>query len=142
MASDYVDDLLRAERESFKLKEAAAKKFDNRLDNFRKSAKALRDAARQLEKAFPGMKPDGHRRQVGDDRYGEERSVRREGRSHRRPAGRKSAASEPENDAVTETAATEADTQTADDGTAPQDEPAAEQELFDDGRPAWASDNY
>ena len=37
------------ERESFKRKEAAAKKFDNRLDNFRKSAQALRDAARQLE---------------------------------------------------------------------------------------------
>ena len=43
---------------------------------------------------------------------------------------------------MTETAATEADTQTADDGTAPQDEPAAEQEPSDDGRPAWASDNY
>lgn len=55
MASDYVDDFLRDERESFKRKETAAKKFDNRLDNFRKSAQALRDAARQFEKAFPGM---------------------------------------------------------------------------------------
>ena len=45
MASDYVDDFLRDERESFKRKETAAKKFDNRLDNFRKSAQALRDAA-------------------------------------------------------------------------------------------------
>ena len=55
MASDYVDDFLRDERESFKRKEAAAKKFDSRLDNFRKSAQALRDAARQFEEAFPGM---------------------------------------------------------------------------------------
>ena len=55
MASDYVDDFLRDERESFKRKEAAAKKFDGRLDNFRKSAQALRDAARQFEEAFPGM---------------------------------------------------------------------------------------
>ena len=37
MASDYVDDFLRDERESFKRKETAAKKFDNRLDNFRKA---------------------------------------------------------------------------------------------------------
>lgn len=55
MASDYVDDFLRDERESFKRKETAAKKFDSRLDNFRKSAQALRDAARQFEEAFPGM---------------------------------------------------------------------------------------
>lgn len=55
MASDYVDDFLRDERESFKRKEAAAKKFDSRLDNFRKSAQVLRDAARQFEEAFPGM---------------------------------------------------------------------------------------
>ena len=55
MASDYVDDFLRDERESFKRKEMAAKKFDSRLDNFRKSAQALRDAARQFEEAFPGM---------------------------------------------------------------------------------------
>ena len=55
MASDYVDDFLRDERESFKRKETSAKKFDNRLDNFRKSAQALRDAARQFEEAFPGM---------------------------------------------------------------------------------------
>lgn len=55
MASDYVDDFLRDERESFKRKEVAAKKFDSRLDNFRKSAQALRDAARQFEEAFPGM---------------------------------------------------------------------------------------
>ena len=55
MASDYVADFLRDERESFKRKETAAKKFDNRLDNFRKSAQALRDAARQFEEAFPGM---------------------------------------------------------------------------------------
>ena len=142
MASDYVDDLLRAERESFKLKEAAAKKFDNRLDNFRKSAKALCDAARQLEKAFPGMS-----RTATADKWamtGTEKNVAFDAKGDliAAPAGRKSAASEPENDAVTETAATEADTQTADDGTAPQDEPAAEQEPSDDGRPAWASDNY
>ncbi len=55
MASDYVDDFLRDERESFKRKEEAAKKFDSRLDNFRKSAQALRDVARQFEDAFPGM---------------------------------------------------------------------------------------
>ncbi len=53
MASDYVDDFLRDERESFKRKETLAKKFDNRLDNFRKSAQALRDAARQLRRRSP-----------------------------------------------------------------------------------------
>ena len=55
MASDYVDDILRDERESFKRKETAVKKFDNRLDNFRKSAQTLRDAAKQLAEAFPDM---------------------------------------------------------------------------------------
>ena len=51
MASDYVDDFLRVERESFKRKETAAKKFDNRLDNFRKGAQALRDNSRRRSPA-------------------------------------------------------------------------------------------
>lgn len=55
MASDYVDDLLRDAREAYKRKETAAKTFDNRLDAFRKSARALREAAEGLEKAFPDM---------------------------------------------------------------------------------------
>lgn len=142
MASDYVDDLLRAERESFKLKEAAAKKFDNRLDNFRKSAKALRDAARQLEKAFPGMS----RTAVADKwaMTGTEKNVAFDAKGELvlAPAGRKTAASEPGNDAVAETTAAEADVRMADDGATQQDEPAASQEPSDDGRPAWASGNY
>jgi hypothetical protein len=146
MASDYVDDLLRAERESFKLKEAAAKKFDNRLDNFRKSAKALRDAAKQLEKAFPGMS----RTAVADKwaMTGTEKNVAFDAKGElvAAPVGRKPAASEsvnePENDSATEPAAAEADTQTTGDGTVQQDGPAASQESSDGGRPAWASGNY
>ena len=77
MASDYVDDFLRDERESFKRKETAAKKFDNRLDNFRKSAQALRDAARQFEEAFPGMSLDGGKaRFPGDARSDHHEHVR------------------------------------------------------------------
>ena len=146
MASDYVDDLLRAERESFKLKEAAAKKFDNRLDNFRKSAKALRDAARQLEKAFPGMS----RTAVADKwaMTGTEKNVAFDAKGElvAAPAGRKPAASEsvnePENDSATEPAATETDTQTTGDGTVQQDGPSTSQGPSDDGQPAWASGNY
>ena len=146
MASDYVDDLLRAERESFKLKEAAAKKFDNRLDNFRKSAKALRDAARQLEKAFPGMS-----QKAAADKWamtGTEKNVAFDAKGElvAAPAGRKPAASEsvnePENDSATEPAATETDTQTTGDGTVQQDGPVASQGPSDDGRTAWASGNY
>lgn len=55
MASDYVDEVLRDERESFKRKEVAAKRFDSCLDGFRKAAKALRESAAQLESVFPGM---------------------------------------------------------------------------------------
>lgn len=142
MASDYVDDLLRAERESFKRKETAAKKFDNRLDNFRKSAKALRDAAKQLEKAFPGMS-----RTATADKWamtGTEKNIAFDAKGElvAAPAGRKPTASEPENDAVVGTAATEADMQAVDDGTSSQDGPAEGQAPSDDGRPAWASGNY
>lgn len=128
MASDYVDDFLRDERESFKRKETAAKKFDNRLDNFRKSAQALRDAARQFEEAFPGMS----RTMIADKlaMTGTEKSVAFDAKGElvAAPAGRKTVSAEP-------TVAP------ADDEPAPQ-EPAAEPDTSDDGRPAWASGNY
>lgn len=125
MASDYVDDFLRDERESFKRKETAAKKFDNRLDNFRKSAQALRDAARQFEEAFPGMS----RTMIADKlaMTGTEKSVAFDAK------GELVAATDPET--------TGSDVQEADDEPAPQ-EPAAEPDTSDDGRPAWASGNY
>ena len=93
MASDYVDDFLRDERESFKRKETSAKKFDNRLDNFRKSAQALRDAARQFEEAFPGMS----RTMIADKlaMTGTEKNIafdakkNRLRRTHRRAGGRR-----------------------------------------------------
>ena len=95
MASDYVDDLLRDERESFKRKEAAAKKFDNRLDNFRKSAQALRDAARQLEEAFPGMS-----QRTAADKWamtGTEKNIAFDAKGElvAAPAGRKPTAADP-----------------------------------------------
>lgn len=128
MASDYVDDFLRDERESFKRKETAAKKFDNRLDNFRKSAQALRDAARQFEEAFPGMS----RTMIADKlaMTGTEKSVAFDAKGElvAAPAGRKTVSAEP-------TVAPAADEP------APQ-EPAAEPDTSDDGRPAWASGNY
>lgn len=145
MASDYVDDLLRDERESFKRKEAAAKKFDNRLDNFRKSAQALRDAARQLEKAFPGMSRTttadkwamtGTEKNIAFDAKGELVSA---------PAGRKPASAEPKPGTVatpSDPETTGADIQAADNETAPQDGTVSEHELADDGRPSWASGNY
>lgn len=118
MASDYVDDFLRVERESFKRKETAAKKFDNRLDNFRKSAQALRDAARQFEEAFPGMS----RTTIADKlaMTGTEKNVAFDAKGElvAAPAGRKTTPAEPE----------------------PKN--AAEPETSDDGRPAWASGNY
>ena len=133
MASDYVDDFLRDERESFKRKETAAKKFDNRLDNFRKSAQALRDAARQFEEAFPGMS----RTMIADKlaMTGTEKSVAFDAKGElvAAPAGRKTVATDPET--------TGSDVQEADDEPAPQ-EPAAEPDTSDDGRPAWASGNY
>ena len=134
MASDYVDDFLRDERESFKRKETAAKKFDNRLDNFRKSAQALRDAARQFEEAFPGMS----RTMIADKlaMTGTEKSVAFDAKGElvAAPAGRKT-------DAATDPETTGSDVQEADDEPAPQ-EPAAEPDTSDDGRPAWASGNY
>ena len=127
MASDYVDDFLRDERESFKRKETAAKKFDNRLDNFRKSAQALRDAARQFEEAFPGMS----RTMIADKlaMTGTEKNVAFDAKGElvAAPAGRKTVSG--------------SDVQEADDEPAPQ-EPAAEPDTSDDGRPAWASGNY
>mgnify|MGYP003219606408 CR=1 FL=1 len=128
MASDYVDDFLRDERESFKRKEAAAKKFDNRLDNFRKSAQALRDAARQFEEAFPGMS----RTMIADKlaMTGTEKNIAFDAKGElvAAPAGRKTVSAEP-------TVAPAADEP------APQ-EPAAEPDTSDDGRPAWASGSY
>ena len=144
MASDYVDDLLRDERESFKRKEAAAKKFDNRLDNFRKSAQALRDAARQLEEAFPGMS-----QRTAADKWamtGTEKNIAFDAKGElvAAPAGRKPTAVEPEPaaDAAPDPGTTGSDIQTADDETASQNETDAGQEPSDDGRPSWASGNY
>ena len=150
MASDYVDDFLRDERESFKRKETAAKKFDNRLDNFRKSAQALRDAARQFEEAFPGMS----RTMIADKlaMTGTEKSVAFDAKGElvAAPAGRKTVSAEPTvvsgsvapaADAATDPETTGSDVQEADDEPAPQ-EPAAEPDTSDDGRPAWASGNY
>lgn len=131
MASDYVDDFLRDERESFKRKETSAKKFDNRLDNFRKSAQALRDAARQFEEAFPGMS----RTMIADKlaMTGTEKNIAFDAKGEPTVA--------PAADAATDPETTGSDVQEADDEPAPQ-EPAAEPDTSDDGRPAWASGNY
>ena len=131
MASDYVDDFLRDERESFKRKETSAKKFDNRLDNFRKSAQALRDAARQFEEAFPGMS----RTMIADKlaMTGTEKNIAFDAKGELVAA--------PAADAATDPETTGSDVQEADDEPAPQ-EPAAEPDTSDDGRPAWASGNY
>ena len=143
MASDYVDDFLRDERESFKRKEVAAKKFDSRLDNFRKSAQVLRDAARQFEEAFPGMS----RTMIADKlaMTGTEKNVAFDAKGElvAAPAGRKPPPAEPERETVAESdpETTGSDVQAADDETAPQ-EAAAEPDTSDDGRPAWASGNY
>lgn len=144
MASDYVDDFLRVERESFKRKEAAAKKFDNRLDNFRKGAQALRDAARQFEEAFPGMS-----QRTAADKWamtGTEKNIAFDAKGElvAAPAGRKPTAVEPEPaaDAAPDPETTGSDIQMADDETASQNETDAGQEPSDDGRPSWASGNY
>ena len=144
MASDYVDDFLRVERESFKRKETAAKKFDNRLDNFRKGAQALRDAARQFEEAFPGMS----RTTIADKlaMTGTEKNVAFDAKGElvAAPAGRKTTPAEPEPaaDAAPDPETTGSDIQTADDETASQNETYAGQEPSDDGRPSWSSGNY
>lgn len=141
MASDYVDDFLRDERESFKRKETAAKKFDNRLDNFRKSAQALRDAARQFEEAFPGMS----RTMIADKlaMTGTEKNIAFDAKGElvAAPGGRKTPPSEPEAVAESDPETTGSDIQATDDEPAPQ-EPAAEPDTSDDGRPAWASGSY
>ena len=117
MASDYVDDFLRDERESFKRKEVAAKKFDSRLDNFRKSAQALRDAARQFEEAFPGMS----RTMIADKlaMTGTEKNVAFDAKGElvAAPAGRKTPPAEPEPETVAESdpETTGSDVQAADD---------------------------
>lgn len=140
MASDYVDDFLRDERESFKRKETAAKKFDNRLDNFRKSAQALRDAARQFEEAFPGMS----RTMVADKlaMTGTEKNIAFDAKGElvAAPCGRKTPPAEPETVAESDPETTGSDIQTTDDETAPQD--AAGPDTSDAGRPTWASGNY
>ena len=145
MASDYVDDFLRDERESFKRKEAAAKKFDGRLDNFRKSVQALRDAARQFEEAFPGMS----RTMIADKlaMTGTEKNIAFDSKGElvAEPAGRKPESTEssaPDTEAAAEPTTAETDTRTADDGTAPQANPAETQEPSDDGWPAWTAGNY
>lgn len=142
MASDYVDDFLRDERESFKRKEAAAKKFDNRLDNFRKSVQALRDAARQFEEAFPGMS-----QRTAADKWamtGTEKNIAFDAKGElvAAPAGRKNSPAEPEPaaDAASDPETTGSDIQATDDEPAPQD--AAESDTSDAGRPAWAAGNY
>ena len=140
MASDYVDDFLRDERESFKRKEVAAKKFDSRLDNFRKSAQVLRDAARQFEEAFPGMS----RTMIADKlaMTGTEKNIAFDAKGElvAAPGGRKTPPSEPETVAESDPETTGSDIQTTDDETAPQD--AAEPDTSDAGRPTWASGNY
>ena len=140
MASDYVDDFLRDERESFKRKEAAAKKFDSRLDNFRKSAQALRDAARQFEEAFPGMS----RTMIADKlaMTGTEKNIAFDAKGElvAAPGGRKTPPAEPETVAESDPETTGSDIQTTDDETAPQD--AAGPDTSDAGRPTWASGNY
>ena len=147
MASDYVDDFLRDERESFKRKETAAKKFDNRLDNFRKSAQALRDAARQFEEAFPGMS----RTTIADKlaMTGTEKNVAfgAKGELVAAPAGRKTPPAEPEPETTAEPSAdvTSDPETTGSDMLADDDasqEPAGEPDTPDDGRSAWASGNY
>lgn len=134
MASDYVDDFLRDERESFKRKETAAKKFDNRLDNFRKSAQAFPGMSRTMIADKLAM--TGTEKNVAFDAKGELVAA---------PAGRKTVSAEPTAapaaDAVTDPETTGSDVQEADDEPAPQ-EPAAEPDTSDDGRPAWASGNY
>ena len=59
------------------------------------------------------------------------------------PVGRKTPPAEPEPETVAESdpETTGSDVQEADDEPAPQ-EPAAEPDPSDDGRPAWASGNY
>lgn len=140
MASDYVDDFLRDERESFKRKETAAKKFDNRLDNFRKSAQALRDAAGQFEEAFPGMS----RTMIADKlaMTGTEKNIAFDAKGElvAAPGGRKTPPAEPETVAESDPETTGSDIQTTDDETAPQD--AAGPDTSDAGRPTWASGNY
>lgn len=140
MASDYVDDFLRDERESFKRKETAAKKFDNRLDNFRKSAQALRDVARQFEEAFPGMS----RTMIADKlaMTGTEKNIAFDAKGElvAAPGGRKTPPAEPEpetNAEPTAAAATDPETTGSD-----MQADAAEPGTSDDGRPAWASGNY
>lgn len=138
MASDYVDDFLRDERESFKRKETAAKKFDNRLDNFRKSAQALRGAAKQFEESFPGMS----RTTIADKlaMTGTEKNIAFDAKGElvAAPAGRKTVSAEPA--AAPDPETTGSDIQATDDESAPQD--AAEPDTSDAGRPAWASGNY
>ena len=129
MASDYVDDFLRDERESFKRKETAAKKFDNRLDNFRKS-----------EEAFPGMS----RTMIADKlaMTGTEKNIAFDAKGElvAAPGGRKTPPAEPETVAESDPETTGSDIQTTDDETAPQD--AAGPDTSDAGRPTWASGNY
>lgn len=147
MASDYVDDILRDERESFKRKETAVKKFDNRLDNFRKSAQTLRDAAKQLAEAFPDMS-----RTATADKWamtGTEKNVAFDAKGElvAAPAGRKTPPSEPEPETTAEPSAdvTPDPETTGSDMPADDDasqEPAGEPDTPDDGRSAWASGNY
>ena len=106
---------------------------------------ALRDAARQFEEAFPGMS----RTMIADKlaMTGTEKSVAFDAKGElvAAPAGRKTVSAEPTvapaADAATDPETTGSDVQEADDEPAPQ-EPAAEPDTSDDGRPAWASGNY
>ena len=135
MASDYVDDFLRDERESFKRKEAAAKKFDSRLDNFRKSAQALRDAARQFGGGVPRHESDDDRGQLA--MTGTEKNIAFDAKGElvAAPGGRKTPPSEPETVAESDPETTGSDIQATDDEPAPQD--AAGPDTSDAGRPAW-----
>jgi len=154
MASDYVDDLLRDERESFKRKETAAKKFDNRLDNFRKSAKALREAGMQFEQAFPAMS-----QKAAADKWAMTDTEKRlafdaKGDLTAAPAERKTPAVEAETEPASEPAgepetggepdsnAGGSDDQAASAGENAPQEPVENQAQEDADRPAWMTGNY
>ena len=134
MASDYGGRLPARRTRVVKRKEAAAKKFDSRLDNFRKSAQALRDAARQFEEAFPGMS----RTMIADKlaMTGTEKNIAFDAKGElvAAPGGRKTPPSEPETVAESDPETTGSDIQATDDEPAPQDAAGPDTSDADDPR--------
>ena len=95
-----------------------------------------------------GSKPGTDENKTGKETdHGTEKSVAFDAKGElvAAPAGRKTVSAEPTvapaADAATDPETTGSDVQEADDEPAPQ-EPAAEPDTSDDGRPAWASGNY